>query len=653
MIRQRLSHYGAFAVIVAVATVATLALFDGLPFFGAFERWFENYRIATQSPPEDQHPDIVIVTITDDTIRQFPYASPIDRGFLADVLELVQARGARGVLLDVLFDRPSEPAKDARLKQVIEGYKVPLVVSYGREAENLTPDEIEFIDAYLPADKRAFANLVKDDYDGTVRGIYPGRALPDGAFLPGIATRLVEQLGRSVGYEPRSLAYRAPKSDQVEAFAELPAHSVLAIPVVAAKLAGKIVLIGAEYAMTDRHRSPWATVRPGGDTNDLPGIVFHAHAVAQLLEGRQAPEIRLAGRIAIVFGAALIGMILGALDISVALRIGAAIVIVMGLFLGGLVLFRWVGVLLPVFAPGAALGLAVWMAGTYIARRDRAERQFVSTAFTRYLSPRLLKDLMANPEKLKVAAERHELSFIFTDVAGFTTVSEQLDAAELAGVLNRYFDGMTKIIQKHDGLVDKFIGDAVFAIFNAFDDQPDHVHRAVVCALELDDFATQFHTEETMAGRKFGHTRIGVHTGEANIGNFGSFSRFEFTALGDAVNTAARLEGLNKYFGTHVAVSGAAAKQCPDQLFRPLGQVVLKGKTEAIEVFEPLTEERAASSYMAEYLRAYALMERSSPDAYRVLADLGQANPHDVCVALHLERVTAGVGGIRIVMEDK
>src|ERR1043165_7386908 len=142
---QRLSHYGAFAVIVALATVATLVLFYLLPFFGAFERWVENYRIATLTPAEPPHPDIVIVAITDDTVARFPYSSPIDRAFLADLLELVQARGARGVYLDVLFDRRTEPDKDARLKQIIDGYKVPLVVSYGREDEHLTPDEVEFL----------------------------------------------------------------------------------------------------------------------------------------------------------------------------------------------------------------------------------------------------------------------------------------------------------------------------------------------------------------------------------------------------------------------------------------------------------------------------------------------------------------------------
>ncbi|MEJ0070128.1 MAG: CHASE2 domain-containing protein [Pseudomonadota bacterium] len=213
----RLSHLAAFPAIVLLATVATLAVFQGLPLFGSFERWVENYRIATLTPPEPQDPDIVVVAITDDTLAQFPYYSPVDRGFLADLLELMQARGARGVLLDVLLDRPTEPAKDARLKQVIDGYRLPLAISYGREAEHLTEDEIAFIDDFVPVNRRGFGNLVTDDlYDGTVRGIYEGRALPDGSFLPGVASVLVAQLGHPVTQEPRPLAYRGQPSSTVE-----------------------------------------------------------------------------------------------------------------------------------------------------------------------------------------------------------------------------------------------------------------------------------------------------------------------------------------------------------------------------------------------------------------------------------------------------
>src|SRR5205823_1378718 len=118
-----------------------------------------------------------------------------------------------------------------RLKAVLEGYKIPLVVSYGREDVRLTEDEIEFLDAYLPAALRGFANLVSDDlYDGTVRDIYPGRALPDGSFVPGIATRLVQKLGKPVEPVPRALAYRGQPAPEIEPFRELPSHNLARLP---------------------------------------------------------------------------------------------------------------------------------------------------------------------------------------------------------------------------------------------------------------------------------------------------------------------------------------------------------------------------------------------------------------------------------------
>ncbi|MBI1778765.1 MAG: CHASE2 domain-containing protein [Proteobacteria bacterium] len=651
MIWSKLSRFGAFVVIVGLATLASVLVFNGLPLFGSFERWVENYRIATLTPPEPQHPDIVIIGITDDTLGQFLYSSPIDRGFLADLLELVQARGAHGVLLDVLFDRPTELAKDARLKALLEAYRLPLAISYGREPERLTPDEVAFLDDFVPAKLRGFGNLVTDDlYDGTVRGIYPGRALSDGMFVPGVATVLVERLGHPVAHRARALAYRGQPSSTVEPFLELPAHTVRFLP--PALLAGKIVLIGGDFSLIDRHRSPFATAREAGAGN-LPGIVLHAHAVAQLLGNRQAPEIGFWSTVPIIATAAAIGVLLGALDMAVALRIAAAVLLVIALWIAGFTLFRYSDVLVPVVAPSAALGLALWMTGTYIARRDLAQKRFIQRAFSRYLSPALLDELMNDPRKLSLDAERHELSFIFTDVAGFTGFSEQLDPNQLSALLNRYLEGVCEIVFRHGGMVDKFIGDAVFAIFNAPKRQDDHAQRAVACAIEIDRFASGFLEAELGRGGRFGLTRIGVHTGVASIGNFGSAERFEYTALGDAVNTASRLEGLNKYFGTRVCVSGSAASRCLNQPFRPLGNVVLKGKTEAIEVFEPLDATQEASPYVAEYLRAYALMARKSPEAYRVLAELGRTNPDDRCVALHLERIASGRGGTEIVMDEK
>src|SRR5262249_33575054 len=158
------------------------------------------------------------------------------------------------------------------------------------------------------------------------------------------------------------------------------------------------------------------------------------------------------------------------------------------------------------------------------------------------------------------------------------TLSETLESRELAALLNRYLDGVTGCVLRYDGLVDKFVGDAVFAIFNAPIDLSNHATLAVRCAMDMERFATAFAAEQKALGLPFGITRIGVHTGVAVIGNFGSSTRFNYTATGDAVNLASRLEGLNKHFHTRLMVSDSTVALCPSIDFRPIADVTVKGK---------------------------------------------------------------------------
>jgi hypothetical protein len=169
----------------------------------------------------------------------------------------------------------------------------------------------------------------------------------------------------------------------------------------------------------------------------------------------------------------------------------------------------------------------------------------------------------------------------------------------------------------------------------------------------MDRFSSAFSQEQNARGVPFGRTRIGIHTGTAVVGNFGSRMRHNYTASGDAVNTASRLEGLNKHFGTRLSVSGATRWLCADISFRPTASVVLKGKTTAIEVWEPLPEGDRDGAFFGRYCEAYEMLKDGVSDAQLVFEALAREVPDDPCVAFHLGRIRQGISGTAIVMTEK
>ena len=283
--------------------------------------------------------------------------------------------------------------------------------------------------------------------------------------------------------------------------------------------------------------------------------------------------------------------------------------------------------------------------------RESAEKAKLSLA--RYFSPNLVQHLVDSPDSLNLDGERRELTFVFTDLTDFTPLVEALEPDVIVPLLNEYLDEMTKIIFRWNGTVDKVVGDAVHAIFGAPLEQADHAARGIACAMEMDRFAESFREQKIAENIPLGVTRIGVHTGLAMVGNFGGEQYFDYTAHGDAINTAARLETANKYLGTRICVSEHVVAQIPSFTGRPIGTVLLPGKTEPLKLFEPLSAERMESSAIKAYQAAFAKLEAGDPSANQAFAAVVGEYVDDPLAIFHLKRTLAGEAGVNIILSEK
>ena len=647
--RRAFSSTAVPAAVAIICAGVAIAAIDNIAVLTSADRFVEDWQVAALAPAEPQDKDIVIVAVTEDTLAQFPYRSPVDREFIAKLLTTLEARGAKAIGVDFLFDQPTEQTKDDQLKRVLAEIKVPLIVAYTQSSGVVNEKQNAFLDDFLPPRLRGLVNLATDQLD-QVRWVYPGAATKDGRYMLGFSRALAAAVGVNTPAKQIPIAWHGQPSSDVAAFAEYPAHLVQFLP--AAWFKDKIVLIGSDITLVDRHRTPYATIHSGGE-GMLPGVVIQAHALSQLLHGREAPRVPWWIDFLVALMAGALGGWLGMIKLHVAPRVAAGFGIVIAIWIGGVAFYHYSGVMIGLIAPTLALASSLWAMEALSGHEARRQREFIQGAFSRYVSPKVVERLVDDPTKMSLEGERRVMSYMFTDIAGFTTMSELLETKELARLLNAYLDGITEIILKLDGMVDKYIGDAVFAIFNAPVDVPDHAERAVRCALEVDQFCEDFRRKENAKGIPLDITRIGVHTGPAVIGNFGSRNRFTYTAEGDAVNVASRLEGVNKYFGTRISVSDAARKECRNIHFRPIASVVLKGKKEAIKVWEPLPHGHATHAFIERYAAAFAKLEENSPQAHDLFTKLKHDMPDDPCVELHLSRLRNGEHGTEIVMSEK
>jgi adenylate cyclase len=426
----------------------------------------------------------------------------------------------------------------------------------------------------------------------------------------------------------------------------VPAWKVLAGEVPPDQLSGNVVLVGSSaQGLMDLRFSPFGL---------MPGVEAHAQGLEQILTGHflQRPSWARGTESLLLM---LSGMLAGVLALRTRALVSASatVLLVAGIVGGAWWAFVSLGLLLDAATPALGVLLTYVLCSLWHHFSSEREQRWIKDAFSRYVSPNRVAHLVDNPDDMALGGKRQTCSFIFTDLAGFTTLMERIDPAQAVSLLNAYLDEMIAIAFRHEGTLDRIVGDAVAIMFSAPVPQTDHRVRALACALEMDRFANTYSNALLKGGTAFGKTRIGVHSGEVIVGNFGGSNMFDYRALGDPVNTAARLESVNKHLGTRMCVSEAILVDNPEAVVRPVGRLVLKGKSQALAVFEPVTEDTMPRAPLEDYRLAFEALHSQAPEAATLFAQLAQDWPQDPLVLLHHGRLASGEQGDLIVMSAK
>lgn len=346
-----------------------------------------------------------------------------------------------------------------------------------------------------------------------------------------------------------------------------------------ARFKGKIVLIAyTSQGMHDLRATPLRT--------NSAGVEIHANAIANMISGdfnRHANRwlmVALMMAFAAIAGG-VVHRIPGQIPAGIAGFLGVALWLVAGF------LALAAGWIVPAVAAATSTALTYLVITVIKLTYEQRQTAMLKTTFGRYVSPQILQHVLAHPEKVQLGGERRDLTILFSDIRGFTTISEASEPEQVVEMLNEYLTRMVEILLDHGGTLDKFIGDAVMGFWNAPAFDPDHPRHAVACALEMIDETAKIRARWETEGKASLRIGIGVNSGDAVVGNIGAEKVFGYTVIGDAVNLASRLEGKNKDYGTEIIVSEFTKARIGDEFeLVYLDDVKVKGKEKAVKIYE-------------------------------------------------------------------
>ena len=554
--------------------------------FGIFNLWQEQLNdrfFLKQSQPQN----IIIVAVDNASLKEIGQW-PWKRSIFAEVLKKLQE--AKSIGLDIHFSEPSRFGNkdDLILQKAFEESKVPITMPI--ELRSQGDIAVEPLALFRKFSKVGFVN-VTTDADNIIRKI-PTHI--QNFYNFGSRVSNITEIP-----SPLRINYTGPAGT----YLTVSLIDVLHGNIPQDLIANKYVLIGATAdSLRDVLKTPFGP---------MPGVEIHANIINTILQKDYLHELSP------LWSFLLIALItIGAiLEVAFIRNFIQLLLIVLGTILLisiiGISLFS-IGILIPLlyFLLTFIITSAATLAYQYV--NESKEKQFIRKSFQYYLSPDVVHELIQNPHKLSLNGEKRKVTILFSDIRGFTTLSETMTPEELTHFINEYLTAMTDIIMDNKGMVDKYIGDAIMAFWGAPVENENQTHDAAIAAMQMSARLVELNNEWKLRNIPHLGIGVGINTGEVVVGNMGSSKRFNYTIMGDEVNFASRLEGINKMYGTSSLISESTAAELVnnDSFFlRELDMVMVKGKKEPKKIFELITTlgKNSAERLLQDFTKARAL----------------------------------------------
>jgi len=548
--------------------------------------------------PSNTLDDIVIVAIDDDSLEELGLL-PWPRSYYAKVINQINQSSVIGI--DIIFDLETNAENDNALADSIKNANVVLGMEY--TSFTFIDDELYGAGLLKPNAtlgtigfefEAGFVNLYQDS-DGVVRSFTPR--------ITGIENH--DHFSKVIVEEYTGISQKFTQSRMlINYFAEPRGYNYISFSDVYFNrtnpeyFKGKIVLIGVTSPVEhDDYTVPISN-------QDMPGVEIHANLVQSILTKDFIYYQDDISAIGIIF---LFGIITGLLLFKYKIYIATILLIIIAIIYVFVSIYIFdTGIIMKILYPILSIVMVSFALVVVYYRTEERSRKWITSIFGKYVSPVVIDNLIKNPDLINLGGEKRNITIFFSDIRGFTSISEKLMPEELVHLLNEYLTEMTSIIIKNDGLVDKYMGDAIMAFWGAPLEQPNHAEMACSSSLEMIEKLKELKEKWKKEGIPSFDIGIGMNSGNAIVGNMGSSSRFDYTAMGDNVNLASRMEGLNKIYGTNIIITEKTHNVIKDKFeTRRLDAVRVKGKKKPIFVFELVSTKDNLSKKQIDFIMAY------------------------------------------------